>query len=100
MTRDDLCAACIGEVGDLLARREVSPVELTQAVLPDLIPGGSVIFVTSKAGHVGMYDRAAYGASKAATEAMMRLNQVVAALWWETWTIRARPRSGANGLSR
>jgi NAD(P)-dependent dehydrogenase (short-subunit alcohol dehydrogenase family) len=48
------------------------PYELTQAVLPDLIPGGSVIFVTSKAGHVGMYDRAAYGASKAATEAMMR----------------------------
>jgi NAD(P)-dependent dehydrogenase (short-subunit alcohol dehydrogenase family) len=48
------------------------PYALTQAALPDLTPGGRVIFVTSKAGRAGLPDRAAYGATKAATEMQMR----------------------------
>jgi NAD(P)-dependent dehydrogenase (short-subunit alcohol dehydrogenase family) len=49
-----------------------APYELTQAALPDLVPGGSVIFVTSTAGHIGLPERAAYGATKAAAESLMR----------------------------
>jgi len=48
-----------------------APYALTQAALPDLIPGGTVIFITSRA-KVGLPDRAAYSASKAAADAMMR----------------------------
>jgi NAD(P)-dependent dehydrogenase (short-subunit alcohol dehydrogenase family) len=47
------------------------PYALTQAALPDLMPGGTVIFVTSRA-KVGMPDRAAYCATKAAADALMR----------------------------
>ena len=48
-----------------------APYALTQAALPDLIPDGAVVFVTSRA-KVGMPDRAAYSATKAAADAMMR----------------------------
>ena len=48
-----------------------APYALTQAALPDLIPDGTIIFVTSRA-KIGLPDRAAYSASKAAADAMMR----------------------------
>jgi NAD(P)-dependent dehydrogenase (short-subunit alcohol dehydrogenase family) len=70
-TRGALESASLSDL-DLQWRVNVrAPYALTQAALPDLIPGGTVVFVTSRA-KAGMPDRAAYSATKAAADAMMR----------------------------
>lgn len=49
-----------------------APFALTQAALPHLGPGASVIFVSSLAGHVGFANSAAYCATKGAVELLTR----------------------------
>lgn len=49
-----------------------APFLLTQAALPHLTPGSSVIFVSSIAGHVGFPSSAAYCATKGAVELLAR----------------------------
>jgi NAD(P)-dependent dehydrogenase (short-subunit alcohol dehydrogenase family) len=50
-----------------------APYALTQAALPALVESsGSVLFFGSRAGQVGLADRAAYAATKGAVEAMVR----------------------------
>jgi len=48
-----------------------APYALTRAALPDLLGGGRVVFLGSRAGQVGLAERAAYGASKAAVQVMV-----------------------------
>lgn len=49
-----------------------APFLLTQAVVPHLAPGSSVIFVSSIAGHVGFPSSTAYCATKGAVELLAR----------------------------
>jgi NAD(P)-dependent dehydrogenase (short-subunit alcohol dehydrogenase family) len=63
-TREDLAQA--------LAANVVGPFTLTQALLPQLRTGSTIIFVSSVAGHVGLTREAAYSASKAAVEGLTR----------------------------
>ena len=55
-----------------LAVNLVAPFRLTQAVLPQLRAGSSIVFVSSVAGHVGLTGEAAYSASKAGVEGLTR----------------------------
>lgn len=48
-----------------------APYALTKAAIADLIGGGRVVFLSSKAGQQGLSERAAYGASKAAVQLMV-----------------------------
>lgn len=49
-----------------------APYALTQAALPHLRPGGSLIFISSIAGHVGFPSSVAYCATKGAVELMAK----------------------------
>ena len=49
-----------------------APYAITQAAMPHLRPGGSVIFVSSAAGHVGFVNSSAYCASKGAVELLSK----------------------------
>jgi len=49
-----------------------APYALTQAALPHLQPGGSVIFISSIAGHVGFPSSTAYCGTKGAVELMTK----------------------------
>jgi glucose 1-dehydrogenase len=50
-----------------------SPFLLTQAALPHLRPGASILFLTSQASQIGIPDTVAYTASKGAVTAMARV---------------------------
>ncbi len=49
-----------------------APFALSQAALPYLKEGGSIIFVSSMVGLVGLMDSAAYASTKGALELLMR----------------------------
>jgi NAD(P)-dependent dehydrogenase (short-subunit alcohol dehydrogenase family) len=49
-----------------------APYAVTRAAIPHLRPGGSVIFISSIAGHVGFPNSAAYCATKGAVELMAK----------------------------
>lgn len=57
---------------ELLAVNLVAPMRLTQAALPQLARGASIVFVSSVSGHVGFANEAAYAASKGAIDALVR----------------------------
>ncbi len=50
----------------------VSPLRLTQAVLPHLAPGSAITFVSSISGHLGSPECVAYCASKGAVELLVK----------------------------
>ena len=50
----------------------VAPFRLTQAALPNLDPGSSIVFVSSISGHLGSPDCVAYCASKGAVELLVK----------------------------
>lgn len=49
-----------------------APYRLTRAVKPHLLPGSSIVFVSSMSGHVGSPDDSAYCASKGAIELLVK----------------------------
>ena len=49
-----------------------APYSITQAALPHLGPGSSVIFISSIAGHIGFPNSAAYCATKGAVEGLVK----------------------------
>lgn len=49
-----------------------APYALTQAALPHMKPGSTVVFVGSISGHVGFANESAYAATKAAVDGMVR----------------------------
>jgi NAD(P)-dependent dehydrogenase (short-subunit alcohol dehydrogenase family) len=49
-----------------------APFRLTQALLPRMVDGGAIVFVTSVSGHVGMAGQTAYGMTKSAVEGLVR----------------------------
>jgi NAD(P)-dependent dehydrogenase (short-subunit alcohol dehydrogenase family) len=49
-----------------------APFALTCAAMPQLRPGGSVLFISSVGGHVGFAGCSAYGASKGAVELLVK----------------------------
>jgi NAD(P)-dependent dehydrogenase (short-subunit alcohol dehydrogenase family) len=49
-----------------------APYAITQAALPHLGPGSSVIFISSIAGHIGFPNSAAYCATKGAVEGLVK----------------------------
>src|ERR1700741_1119504 len=69
-----------------------APYALCQATLDDLRDGGRVVFVTSKAGVVGLPERATYGATKAAA------NLLVASLAAELAPLGVRVNGVAPGF--
>jgi NAD(P)-dependent dehydrogenase (short-subunit alcohol dehydrogenase family) len=60
------------ELGQSIAVNVVAPFLLTQALMPQLRPGSTIVFVSSVAGHVGLTREAAYSASKGAIESLTR----------------------------
>jgi NAD(P)-dependent dehydrogenase (short-subunit alcohol dehydrogenase family) len=67
---------------EVLETNLVGPMRLTSALLPLLAsPGGSIVFVSSNAGHTATPRGAAYGASKAAVDSLTR-----------TWALELAPR--------
>lgn len=65
--------------GDLAHQWNVNvraPFALTQAAIPHLAPGASIIFVTSTVARIGFANTAAYSATKAAMDGMMRVMAV------------------------
>jgi NAD(P)-dependent dehydrogenase (short-subunit alcohol dehydrogenase family) len=65
-------ATSLDDVRRTFAINVIAPFALTQALLPQLRAGSSIIFVSSVAGHVGLTREAAYSASKGAVEALTR----------------------------
>lgn len=49
-----------------------APFALTQAALPHMAPGGTVVFIGSISGHAGFANESAYAATKAAVDGMTR----------------------------
>jgi NAD(P)-dependent dehydrogenase (short-subunit alcohol dehydrogenase family) len=60
------------DLSHTLAVNLIAPFRLTQALLPQLRAGSSIVFVSSVAGHVGLTGEAAYSASKAGLEGLTR----------------------------
>ncbi len=63
----------LGTARDVLETNLVGPLVLTAALLPQLTsPGGSIVFVSSNAGHIAVPGGGVYGASKAAVDSLVR----------------------------